>query len=216
MQPGVTAPILSSGSYNRNHPSSERQDSTVNIEEIARIAYDWLRDENDAATLTAIDMAESAGDKNAHGDPVSSFAGRWAEYSCAGYLSWGLGQVFLGVHHDLIARMSGLRNPCDQAEWLQDADNNMRAQAAILANQGFQAWSTFKIGAHKPYLEAARRAVANIVGRPVAPVPGRPDLTLRPGYYNLAFRFVDDPEEESTTLIKLQVPPGMEIRITPD
>jgi len=137
----------------------------LSINALAMLAYNWLRDEGDAATLAAIDMAESGGNPEAHGDPVSSFNGRWDEYACNGYLSWGLGQIFLGVHHDLIASMSKETQPCMQAAWLTDPDNNMRAQAAVLANQGFAAWSTFKNGAYTKFLPDAQRAIADLIAK---------------------------------------------------
>jgi len=135
----------------------------MNVNDIAPIALDWFKDPGLAATITAIDMAECGGDERAQGDPVSLVGDRYARYACNGYLSFGLGQVFLGVHTAMIQAMSGLQMPCELADWLRDPNNNMRAQVAIFANQGFQAWSAFNVGAHQTWLEDARAAVAALL-----------------------------------------------------
>jgi len=150
----------------------------MTVEQIAVLAYEWLQDPGRAAVLAAVDIAESAGDENAVGDAVAGGLQQYADFACQGHLSFGLGQVFLGVHTPMIQQMSGLTTPCDLARWIQDPGNNMRAQAAILANQGFQAWSTWKLNAHLRWLPQAEAAIIAHLGE--NPPERRPGNVYRP------------------------------------
>lgn len=148
----------------------------MKLEEIAPIALDWFKDPSNAAVITAIDMAESAGDPRAKGDATSTLHSQYDKFSCEGFLSFGLGQIFLGVHTPMIQSMSGLVTPCDLAEWLFDPNNNMRAQHAVFANQGFDAWSVHKVGHHLQYLDAARAAIASLVAAGVGQPADHPPV----------------------------------------
>lgn len=165
------------------------------IQEIAAIAYDWTKDADTAAILAAIDYAESAGDENAAGDAVAGGLQEYAQYACQGYLSFGLGQVFLGVHSQMVENMGGGSTPCERARWLQDPNNNMRAQVAILANSGFQAWSTYKLRHHERFLEQARAYAATLVpSMPPTLAPGstyRPISVMLPKGTQLTFMFTE-------------------------
>jgi len=119
------------------------------------IAADWWPAREVASTMTAIAMAESAGDNEAAGDPAAGLLQVYAPYACNGKLSFGLWQIFLGVHHQMIRNMSGVANPCAQAQWLYDVQNNARAASAVLANQGYGAWSTYTAGVYKQFLPEA-------------------------------------------------------------
>jgi len=131
----------------------------LTIDEVATIAFDWLKDLDKATIITAIDMAESGGKEDARGDAVIHDLMSYKDFACQGYLSFGLGQVFLGVHTDMIQSMSGLSSPCQLADWLCDPNNNMRAQAAILANSTYNAWSVYKNGSYRQFLADATLAV---------------------------------------------------------
>jgi len=151
--------------------------------EILRLARDWFPAHETARTMTQIILAESGGDERAQGDNVLLFDGRYDRFQCNNFLSFGLGQVFLGVHTPMIQTMSGLVNSCDLAEWLFDPNNNLRALAAIYANQGFNAWSVYKNGAYRLHLEAVEEAErqldAEVPPEPVEPpAPGRRTLEL--------------------------------------
>jgi len=130
----------------------------LSTSEILRIARSWVSDRELAKVLTAICIAESGGDPRAQGDNVRDLNGRFDRFACDGWLSFGLGQIFLGVHTPMIQAMSGLDQPCQLAEWLKDPDNNFRAIAAVNANQGLSAWSVYNNGAYERYLESAEAA----------------------------------------------------------
>jgi len=172
---------------------------------IARYALDWYKDPDLAIIATAINIAESNGDPNAEGDKAEGPLAPYAAFACHGFLSFGLGQVFLGVHHDMIETMSGETLPCGQAEWLKDPDNNFRAQTAIHANQGWRAWSTFGT---KPYLDAlseARLAIAELTQlQPPLNPPPEPPHTIEPTIpkstaLRLRWRMQDTTRTESFT-----------------
>ena len=141
----------------------------MDLVDIARVTLDWIPDRDNATIMLATFGPESNYDAAAVGDPVEPALTQWREHACEGFLSFGLGQVFLGVHHDMIQQMSGHADPCAQAEWLKTPDNNLRACAAILKNQGFNAWTGFKTGAYSSYLPAAQEAIREALGSPSAP-----------------------------------------------
>ena len=62
--------------------------------------FQWPREE--AEVMVAIAGAESNWYNGAQGDALSSFPAdqqaRYAPYDCGGYLSFGLWQIFQGVH----------------------------------------------------------------------------------------------------------------------
>lgn len=150
------------------------------IRDIALIAQDWLNDTGKATTMTAIAMAESAGDPNADGDAYQGGLQQYAEFACNNFLSFGLWQIFLGVHHTMVEQMSSLTAPCEQAAWLKDPNNNARAMAAILANSSYSAWSTYNNGAYKQYLPAAHAALREQVTQPTNNPPSTPDALALP------------------------------------
>jgi len=134
--------------------------TTLTIRQAAVYAADWFPDPEVAATMAAIAMAESAGDTNARGDKAEGDLATYAPNACDGYLSFGLWQVFLGVHRARLYAISGLSMPCEQASWLMDPNNNARVAAAILADASYNAWSAYKAGTHKRFLVDARLAIA--------------------------------------------------------
>jgi len=163
----------------------------LSINQIAAIAYDWLKDAQKATTMTAIAMGESGGNEAARGDPVSLVGERYREYACGEHLSFGVWQVFLGVHSAMIDRMAGTNSPCARAQWLLDPNNNARAMHAILQNQGYAAWSVYKTNAHQQWMDAALVAVSAAVqgpqAQPVEPTP-HPAIALP---LRLAWNVVD-------------------------
>jgi len=152
------------------------------IDQLAALTYDWLKDPEKAVTMAAIIKAESGGDEYAVGDPARGALLPYAAFACNGHLSFGLAQIFLGVHTPRVQKMSGLTEPCDLANWLHDPNNNMRAAAAVLADGGFRAWSTFNSDAYLPYVAEAQLAMnyhlANLHVQPVTPPPPPPTLAI--------------------------------------
>jgi len=152
----------------------------LSIDQIGAIAYDWLKNPQTATVMTAVAMAESGGNELAQGDHMDSLPAKYAPLACGGYLSFGLWQVFLGVHSGLIDRMAGTAEPCTRALWLQDPQNNARAMHAILVNQGYAAWSAYSAGTYEIYMDAALRAVAAAVQGPQSlPVEPRESEAIR-------------------------------------
>jgi len=151
--------------------------------EVLRVARSWIADKELAKVLTAICIAESGGDPRAQGDNVRDLNGRFDRFACDGWLSFGLGQIFLGVHTPMIQAMSGLEHPCQLAEWLKDPDNNFRAIAAVNANQGLSAWSVYNNDAYTRYLDDAEAASVLLDGEAPQPpqepsIPGARGLPL--------------------------------------
>lgn len=118
----------------------------MQIDEVASIALDtW--DESTAQIMVAIAGAESGFDERAAGDALSIFSPglqqAYAPFAYNSHLSFGLWQIFLGVHTPLIRSFSGLSAPEQLAGWLSNPRNNALAAKEILSSQGFQAWSTY-------------------------------------------------------------------------
>ena len=137
------------------------------------------KDRDTWITMVAIFGAESGYKLWAPGDHLSIFSPadqiKYEPYACNGYLSHGLGQVFLGVHHAMVAEMSDMDRPCALAEWLYDPDNNVRACAAIYANSnGFTPWYTFNGGQYRAFIPQATIAVDAVLTPPVVPPPTLP------------------------------------------
>jgi len=148
----------------------------LTIPQVASYALDWFKKPDVATTMTAIAMAESAGDTRAAGDPAINFGGIYDRYACDGYLSFGLWQIFLGVHHGRILNIANVGAACSQADWLKDPNNNARAAAAVFADQGYQAWSTWKIGAHNQYMALAWEAVNQLIRDQLPEKPPMPPI----------------------------------------
>jgi Lysozyme like domain len=126
--------------------------------EIHRLARQAGFSPDEAVTATAIALAESGGDPNAHNPkpPDDSF-GLW-QINMIGRLG-----------PDRRKRLGLSRN-----EELFDPPTNARAAHLIFSErQSFSPWSTFKFGQFKHHLDAARQAAAGFA-MAVAPAP---DLT---------------------------------------
>jgi len=135
--------------------------------------------------MVAIAGGESAWNPAATGDPLDIFLPRlqdlYRPWSVTGFCSFGLWQIFLPVHHEMIARMSGLWTPSELAEWLLKPDNNARAAAAVLANQGLSAWSVYNGSLHLPHMGKALAAV--IAARGYQPAPAQPEGPAAPAAF---------------------------------
>jgi hypothetical protein len=88
-------------------------------------------------TMVAIAYAESNLNPRAVGDYLN------LPGSCNGACSFGALQINLCAHRFLVAQMSGLQDPCQQAQWLMDPNNNALVAAAIWQSAGYGAWSTW-------------------------------------------------------------------------
>jgi len=133
------------------------------IDEVARAALKAFPHEK-VEIMVAIAGAESAYRLDARGDALASFAPeaqlKYEAMAWGGYLSFGPWQIFLGVHSQRVARLSGLSSQGALAIWLFDADNCAKVAAEILAEQGLEAWSTYSNGQYLQFEIEASAAVA--------------------------------------------------------
>jgi len=119
--------------------------------------------------MLAIAGAESGFDPLASGDRLDSFAPgtqpAYEPYAVNGYLSFGLWQIFLGVHTPRIQGLSGYTDGPDLVRWLQDPANNAKAAATILADQGLGAWSVYNNGRWQDFEIEASAALSGAIER---------------------------------------------------
>lgn len=131
----------------------------------------------DAITAVAISGSETGGsyDPAIGGDSPNELVPygvpTWQSrpYACpqtdTGFTSWGLWQVNLMAHSQLVASLSGLspQDPCGLAGWLQDPNNNAQAAHAVWAGVGgsWEPWTTYRDGGYTAYLPAAQTAIGN-------------------------------------------------------
>jgi len=138
----------------------------MDIVEIADIALDAFPSAYQSRMI-AIAGAESGFDPLASGDRLDSFAPgtqpAYEPYAVNGYLSFGLWQIFLGVHHPRIQGLSGYTDGPDLVRWLQDPRNNAKAAATILADQGLGAWSTYNNAAWRDFEIEASAALSTAI-----------------------------------------------------
>jgi hypothetical protein len=158
----------------------------LSLEDVARLALAyWTRD--DAITMVAIAGAESAyiEDRPSSTDRIGmpDDQDAWRPYACQGVYSWGLWQVFMPVHRYLLQEASGSTDPCTWRDYLCDGAHNAYIAYRIWLSQGFGAWYTYNVGAHKRFLVDATMAVDEVLARPkpapppVPPAGGAPPLT---------------------------------------
>lgn len=101
--------------------------------------------ENQATVMTAIAMAESSGRPRAHNRNAAT-----------GDNSYGLWQInMLGDMGAERRRQFGI----SRNEDLFDPQINAMAARKVHQSQGWNAWSVYRDGAHRPYMRAARAAV---------------------------------------------------------
>jgi len=135
-----------------------------------------------AATLTAIALAESGGNPDAHGDPLSAYNTEWVDtykdFTCEGYLSWGLFQEALYWHRDNLKEATNAVEPCVWAEWLSKPENALAEALRIYRDSGPDAWSTYKNNAYLLYLDDAIIDVNNL--RAYKPSDQTPFLDIGP------------------------------------
>jgi len=152
----------------------------MSLESISRVAVQVFNT-GDAPTMVAIAGAESGFNPAARGDAVNSFppslANVYQEWSDEGFCSFGAWQVFLPVHHQMVATLSHKETPAELASWLLDAENNARAAREILGSQGFTAWSTFNDSQFHRFINdagvgvaAALDALANNIKRAIVAI----------------------------------------------
>ena len=152
---------------------------------VAQLALEAFRGfaDQDIITMVAIAGGESGFNPNIAGDSPAILRelGLTAEaneilnggrtcppFSENGFASWGLWQINLNVHTDMVARLSGLAStdPCALATWLKNPVNNARAARAVFderatfAPPGFTAWTVYNRQRYLNFLPEAREAVA--------------------------------------------------------
>lgn len=108
-----------------------------------------VRGVSEVAMITAIALAESSGNTQAHNDtyPDNSYG-----LTQINLLAWSMGDF-------------GLRRPSD----LFDPGNNLQAAHVVKERQGWSAWSTYSNGAYASHLDAAKQGAANPGGGGSAP-----------------------------------------------
>jgi len=164
----------------------------MSIEETARAATQFFPDFAEATLITAICGAESGYEPTNRGDKAEGDLARYAANACDGYLSFGLGQVFLGVWLDTVREKmeQPQATPCDAAQWLMNPMNNMRMLRHIKDSQGWTAWSAYNAGTFQPLIMDAQQAVdRSLNGRPAARpsvarigfTPGNMQIVLQDG-----------------------------------
>lgn len=142
-------------------------------QELAEELLEWNLSPEDAAIMLAIAWAESGLNDAAQGDSINNYTGTWRHtyepFTCEGFNSFGLFQVFLYWHRDYLAQVTGRTEPCAWASWLKQPSNNVRAALAIRADAGYSAWSTYQQGTYQLYLDQARIFVASAHNDTVPP-----------------------------------------------
>lgn len=140
----------------------------MSIEEAARATVQYFPRFEEAVVMTAIIGGESAYHTGAEGDAAEGPLARYAPMACNGKLSFGYGQVFLGVWSSKVAELSGfaVTDPCSLATWLKDPMNNLRMCRHIFEVQGFGAWSAFNAGTYQQFLDSANVAVGEAMHGP--------------------------------------------------
>lgn len=109
---------------------------------------------NDLAVAVAIAMAESSGNPAAYNPETAAGA-------APGHGSYGLWQIFLGMHPEFAG------------EDLTDPQTNANAAYSIYAIAGgFTPWSTYTGGQYQQYMPAALSAAASL--SPASNLPGSP------------------------------------------
>lgn len=140
----------------------------MRVDQVAALAVEWFREYNypDPATAPinrerAILMTAIAGGESAYNELAMGDRGLNPTFHCNDYCSFGLWQVYIPVHQELIKRLMNrdIVTPCEQGSWLMVGENNARAARDIFASQGYSAWSVYNTGAHYSYLGEATRAV---------------------------------------------------------
>jgi hypothetical protein len=136
-------------------------ETNVTIQEAARAAIQYFPDFGEAVLMTSIMGAESGFEPDAAGDPATGSLAQYQDKACGGKLSFGLGQVFLGVWIERVRKMmqTPQADPCAAAEWLKNPMNNVRMLREIKDAQGWSAWSAYNGGQYLQYYDQATEAV---------------------------------------------------------
>jgi len=158
----------------------------MSIEDAAAAALEfWTPDH--AITAVAIAGAESGWVNEAPStvDVVGGPGDRpeWRPYAYNGVYSWGLWQIHMPSHYELLIAVTDSGRPMDWVRYLCWPHNN--AYIAHLLWQepgqwgGWHPWSTWNNGAYAAYMSQALEAVYGVKPppRPPLPFPGEPPLT---------------------------------------
>ena len=154
----------------------------MSIEDAARVALRFW-EFGDAVKMVAIAGVESGWRNDARGDPLSYFHNQgiysYDPYDCEGYLSFGLWQIFQGVHYHTLIGLTGSRDPCYWRNWLFNPDQNGSVAFMIWTGRKkagldpFTAWSVYNNGAYLNYMAQALAAVERALpGVPPTVPPG--------------------------------------------
>jgi murein DD-endopeptidase MepM/ murein hydrolase activator NlpD len=122
--------------------------STVQISDYLRLAKAQGLNDEQAALMAAVGMAESTGNSGIVNNNPNT-----------GDNSYGLWQInMIGDLGPARLRQFGLRSNED----LKDPETNARVMAEILKSQGINAWGAYKDQRYRQYLPEARRALAEM------------------------------------------------------
>jgi hypothetical protein len=111
----------------------------LSASEIAQYAANAGFTADQLPTITAIALAESGGDPQAHGDRTLG----------SGTGSFGLWQIYSDAHPEFGPDFTQLYDP----------QTNANAAFSVFRQQGFSAWSTFKGGQYLTFLADTTAAV---------------------------------------------------------
>ena len=152
----------------------------MSIEDAARVVLRFW-EFGDAVKMVAIAGAESGWRNDARGDSLSYFHNQgiysYDPYDCEGYLSFGLWQIFQGVHHHTLLGLTGSSDPCYWRNWLFNPDNNgsmafmIWTGAKKAGRDPFTPWSVYNNRAYLNYMAQALEAVERVVRAPPPFVP---------------------------------------------
>jgi len=92
----------------------------------------------DAVTLAAVGYAESGYNPSIAGDSGQSI---------------GLFQIYMPAHADKLTKWTGSNDKNDWITWLSNPDNNIYAASQVYKSQGLGAWTMYKNGGYKPYVD---------------------------------------------------------------
>ena len=152
----------------------------MSIEDAARVALRFW-EFGDAVKMVAIAGAESGWRNDARGDPLSYFHNQgiysYDAYDCEGYLSFGLWQIFQGVHYATLRSLTGSDAPCVWRDWLFNPDQNGSMAFMIWTGRKkagldpFTPWSVYNNGAYLNYMAQALEAVERASAAPPPVIP---------------------------------------------
>jgi hypothetical protein len=148
----------------------------MSIEDAAVAALEFWTFDN-AITAVAIAGAESGWvNECPSSSDVFGMPGEkpwWRPYSYLGVYSWGLWQIFMPMHYELLIAVTGSGRPMDWVRYLCYPHNNAYIAHLLWQESGWHPWSTWLNGAYAAYMTQALEAVSE-AAKPPPPWPPPP------------------------------------------